>query len=130
METIKSSAEISQLFSTGKRLKTPYLTLIVEEQSKGKPTGDDEQHGLHGRVAFIAGKKLGNAVWRNRAKRRMRALCHDLGGPWAACDVIFLAKASLCKVPYDKVLQACKDAARRLSSGKEGCLGEKGSRTR
>lgn len=130
METIKSSAEISQLFSTGKRLKTPYLTLIVGEQSKGKPRGDEEQHGLHGRVAFIAGKKLGNAVWRNRAKRRMRALCRDLGGPWPNCDVIFLARGSLCKVSYGTVLQACEDATRRLSSGKGGCLGEKSSRAR
>lgn len=130
METIKSSAEISQLFSTGRRLKTPYLTLIVGEQPKGKPKGDEEQHGLCGRVAFIAGKKLGNAVWRNRAKRRMRALCRDLGGPWAAQDVVFLAKASLCKAPYGQVLQACEDAIRRLSLGKEGCRGEKGPRTR
>lgn len=130
METITSSTEISQLFSSGKRIKTPYLTLIVGEHAYGKPRGDVEQHGPSGRVAFIAGKKLGNAVWRNRAKRRMRAVCHDLGGPWPNLDVIFLAKGSLCRVPYDKVLQTCGAATRRLASGGEGCSGGESARTR
>ena len=98
METIKSKADISDLFSSGKRLRTPYLTLIVLPA---------KQHGLHGRVAFIAGKKHGNAVWRNSAKRRMRAICRDLQGPWAGYDVIFLAKSSVTRASYSKVLTAC-----------------------
>lgn len=130
METITSSIEISQLFSSGKRIKTPYLTLIVKEHTDGNPRGDVEQHGPSGRVAFIAGKKLGNAVWRNRAKRRMRAVCRDLGGPWSACDVIFLAKRSLCEVPYGKVLQTCGDASRRLASFGEECVGGKNNGVR
>ena len=69
-----------------------------------------KQHGPGGRVAFIAGKKLGNAVWRNRAKRRMRALCRDLGGPWEGRDVIFLAKSGLAGATYSKVLSACRNA--------------------
>lgn len=104
METIKSRADISDLFSNGKRLHTPYLTFIV------LPT---KQHGHRGRAAFVAGKKLGNAVWRNAAKRRMRAVCHELGGPWANCDVIFLAKSSITKVSYSKVLTACDETLRR-----------------
>ena len=88
LETIKSRGDISDLFSCGKRLHTPYLTFIV------LPT---KQHGQQGRVAFIAGKKSGNAVWRNSAKRRMRAVCHELGGPWAGYDVIFLAKSGIMR---------------------------------
>lgn len=64
-------------------------------------------HDLQGRVAFIAGKKSGNAVWRNQAKRRMRAVCHDLGGPWPGYDVVFLAKRALTQETYSKVLYAC-----------------------
>ena len=72
------------------------------------------QHDLHGRVAFIAGKRLGNAVWRNRAKRRMRAICHELGGPWPGLDVIFLARKGLTQASYSKVLSACQKAADRF----------------
>lgn len=126
METIKSSAEISQLFSTGKRIKTPYLTLIVGEHTSDSDRAKDVQHGRCGRVAFIAGKKLGNAVWRNRAKRRMRALCLNTGGPWAGKDVIFLARGTLCRVPYGTVLDSCERAIERLGASGKGRADEAG----
>ena len=102
METIKSGAEITRLFENGRRVHTPDLTLIISR--------NDEQHGRHGRAAFIAGKKLGNAVWRNRAKRRMRALCRDLDAPYEGYDMIFLAKRSVNEAPYDKLLKKVKVA--------------------
>lgn len=74
---------------------------------------NEKQHDQPGRAAFVAGKKLGNAVWRNTAKRRMRALCRDLGGPWQGCDVIFLAKSNITRVSYSKVLAACDDTLKR-----------------
>lgn len=104
MQTIKSREEISNFFSQGKRVSTPYLTLIV------LPV---EQHDQHGRAAFIAGKKLGNAVWRNKAKRRMREICRACGGPWNTFDVVFLAKKSLTENSYSKVLEACEKAIKR-----------------
>lgn len=63
-----------------------------------------QEHGPSGRVAFIAGKKNGNAVWRNAAKRRMRALCSELKGPWSGFDIIFLAKRGVLNAPYHKQL--------------------------
>ena len=105
LETIKSNTEISSLFTHGKRLQTPYLTFIVVRNEK--------QHDPSGRAAFIAGKKLGNAVWRNGAKRRMRAVCRELGGPWRGYDVIFLAKSNIVRASYSKVLAACDDTLKR-----------------
>lgn len=102
LDTIKSSADISTLFAQGKRSHTPYLTLIVLRNEK--------QHDPCGRVAFIAGKKLGNAVWRNAAKRRMREICRSNGGPWVGYDVIFLAKSNILKASYSKVHSACASA--------------------
>ena len=99
LETIKSSTEISDIFAHGKRYTAPSITLLVQQRA---------QHDLDGRVAFIAGKKLGNAVWRNRAKRRLRAVCRDAGGPWQGYDVVFLARYSTTRDSYSKVLQACK----------------------
>lgn len=107
MDTIKSSADISELFTVGTRLKSSYMTFIVKSRPAEESKVEVEQHGRKGRVAFIAGKKHGNAVWRNAAKRRMRALCKELGGPWDGYDVIFLAKSSIMSASYSKVLKAC-----------------------
>ena len=93
MKTIKSSAEISELFHHGRRISAPDFNLIILQRS--------EQHDRDGRVAFIAGKKLGNAVWRNRAKRRMRALCFQAGGPFEGFDVAFVAKKSISEAPFE-----------------------------
>lgn len=71
---------------------------------------NEKQHDLRGRVAFIAGKKLGNAVWRNRAKRRMRALCKDLNGPFPGYDVIFLARSNVSEADYGLMLSNLRKA--------------------
>lgn len=72
---------------------------------------DARVHGLAGRVAFIAGKKSGNAVWRNSAKRRMREICRALGGPWEGADVLLVAKKPIMQTEYSKVFEACRNAA-------------------
>lgn len=104
METITSSTDISALFSRGRKAHTPALMLIV------LPT-NDRSSVQGGRVAFIAGKKLGNAVWRNAAKRRMRAVCYDLGGTWEGKDILFVAKKPLLSTPYQEI---CSDTASAL----------------
>ena len=100
MKTIKSNTEISFLFTCGKRIHTPYLTFIVNKNL---------QHNCDGRVAFIAGKKLGGAVWRNSAKRRMREICRNLGGPWKTYDIIFLAKRHITTAPFNQVVYSCTE---------------------
>lgn len=100
MDTIKSNTEISELFATGKRISNKYLTCIYRT--------DSYKHGQTGRVAFIAGKRNGNAVWRNRAKRRMREMYRTMEGNWKDKDVLFIAKPSLTDDTYSKVLLACE----------------------
>ena len=106
LDVIKSSTEISNLFKVGKRYNSYTLTLLVYKQVK--------QHDQKGRVAFIAGKKNGNAVWRNKAKRRLRAICRDCGGPWEGFDVVFIAKPSTTNAAYSKVQQACETLISRF----------------
>jgi ribonuclease P protein component len=51
-----------------------------------------EGRDLRGRVVFVAGKRIGNAVFRNRAKRVLRAAIARRGGLWAGLDVALIAK--------------------------------------
>lgn len=102
MNIIKSSEQISELFSQGKRVSAKEIRIIYKKH--------DEQRDPCGRVAFIAGKKLGNAVWRNAAKRRLRAIVCDLGGPWEGWDVVISARSTILKASYSKVSHACEKA--------------------
>lgn len=47
--------------------------------------------GRVGRVAFVAPKRLGNAVFRNRCKRVLREAGRESGLPLEGRDVIMLA---------------------------------------
>jgi ribonuclease P protein component len=84
MRTLKSPSEIDDLFRSGRRGSTDSILVL----SLRTP----EQRGPEGRVVFVAGKKLGGAVTRNRCKRVLRAATRRLGGPWSGFDVALIAR--------------------------------------
>ena len=90
MVTIKSATEVETVFKTGKRYKTPYFMMLVSETPI--------QRDPCGRVAFIAGKKLGNAPLRSRCKRVLREMVRQSDYTWPTKDVIFIANASISTV--------------------------------
>ena len=75
----------------------------------------DETDGL--RVGFTATKKTGNAVIRNRAKRRLREVAREklpkLGR--AGHDYVFIARQSTVKRPYEKLLDDAEKALLSLT---------------
>ena len=84
MSTIKSSREIDTLFREAKKAAHPLIIVLAAQTPEGR--------GRTGRVAFIAGKKLGGAVVRNRSKRVLRAAAQRCQGPWAGYDVLLIAR--------------------------------------
>ena len=69
------------------------------------------------RVGFTATKCIGNAVMRNRAKRRMRALWRDiLSNPnmkLSGYDFVLIAKAETATLPYQNLLESLHQSLRR-----------------
>lgn len=55
------------------------------------------------KVGFTATKKLGNAVKRNRAKRRMRALFSEFSPHLKEGSYVFVAKAALFEASYENL---------------------------
>jgi ribonuclease P protein component len=84
MRTLKAPSEIDALFKSGRR-GSAGLVLVLS-------TRTPERRGPEGRVVFIAGKKLGGAVHRNRCKRVLREAVRRCGGPWDGFDVAVVAR--------------------------------------
>ena len=84
MGTIKSKREIATIFRTATRVAHPLLIALVMRTP--------EERGRSGRVAFVAGKKLGGAVLRNRCRRVLRETVRRAEGPWAEHDVALIAR--------------------------------------
>jgi ribonuclease P protein component len=55
------------------------------------------------KVGFTATKKIGNAVKRNRAKRRLRALFREFSPSLKDGTYIFVAKQTINEVTYQKL---------------------------
>ena len=87
LTTVRSTREIDEVFRRGDRSVDELLTVF----SADTPGRDDSP----GRLVFIAGRKVGNAVVRNRCKRVTREAVRRAGGPWAGRDVAFVARPGL-----------------------------------
>ena len=73
------------------------------------------------RAGFTATKRLGGAVVRNRAKRRLREAArlllpqHGLPGR----DYVFIARGGVTKRPWDRLLDDVKSALIRLAADRD-----------
>jgi ribonuclease P protein component len=70
------------------------------------------------RLGFTATRKVGNAVIRNRAKRRLREAARALAPLLAVpgSDYVFIARAGTVDRPWDRLLDDVKSALTRLAT--------------
>ena len=63
------------------------------------------------RVGFTVTKKVGNAVVRNRIKRRLRAATSELCGAFLpATDYVIVARVEALRAPFDRLKGELADA--------------------
>ena len=70
------------------------------------------------RVGFTATKRIGGAVVRNRAKRRLREAMRLVGAPLtsAGCDYVLIARGGTADRPWLRLLDDVKSALIRLAA--------------
>ena len=95
--TLKKRSDFLRVRAAARRWAAPGLVL----QAASAPEADAEE-GLV-RVGYTASRRIGNAVARNRAKRRLRAaVAHVM--PVSAqrgCDYVVIARAATLTRPFD-----------------------------
>jgi len=79
------------------------------------------QKSIH-KVGFTATKKLGNAVKRNRAKRRLRALFCEFSDNLQDGTYIFVAKIGLFDASHKELKRDFKKVLSKSKSFKEKCI--------
>lgn len=110
---IRKRSEFLAVAATNRRWTTPSLVL---QAKKLPPSVDDPAHEPALRVGFTATKKVGSAVMRNRAKRRLRAAVRDVLGAAAArpADLVLVARQGTVDRPYADLTADLATALDRL----------------
>lgn len=106
--TIKSR---SDFLRARKGRRAPRDSLIVE--SCPSP---DNNSADHIRVGYTCTKKIGNAVRRNRTKRRLRAAARDVLSRTgkAGTDYVIIGRAGTADMPFDKLVHDLESAIRQI----------------
>ena len=90
------SADLKRVRYTGKSYAHPLVVLYVTASDRAAT-----------RVAVTAGRGIGNAVRRNRAKRLLRAAMHDLLPALnPGVDLLLIARAPLPRADFLQAKQA------------------------
>jgi ribonuclease P protein component len=106
---LKRRAEFLRVAAANRKWATPGLVLQTAErpEANGPP-----------RVGFTVSRKVGNAVQRNRVRRRLRAAAERTmpGGAAAGRDYVIVGRAGALDRPFEALLGDLEQALRRLGA--------------
>ena len=86
---------------------------------------DPNESGNKHRVGFTASKKVGNAVVRNRARRRLKSVVNDVltSSEEQPLDLVLIGRASTLKRSYDELLSDFRFALKSARTRQEKVIG-------
>jgi ribonuclease P protein component len=119
LDHLRTRADFQRLTRFGRKHATRGLVLQVARQPHD--TNSHLANSTTPRVGFTASKKVGNAVARNRAKRRLRALAHTVLRPQAqpSLDYVLVGRHTTLHRPWLKLVKDLEEALSRTRLDKE-----------
>ena len=105
---LKRRAEFLRVAAANRKWATPGLVLQAAERAEGGEA----------RVGFTVSRKVGDAVRRNRARRRLRAAADRLLPTCAAAgrDYVIIGRPATLDRPFDALLGDLEQALTRLGA--------------
>ena len=101
-DSLRTQADFSRVRRHGRRYEGSHLSLVAAPLRRGRRP----QFGI------VAGKPVGGAADRNRARRRIRAVLDAMTPP--GYDLIVTARPSAKKVPFAELRAELAGLLRRL----------------
>lgn len=107
--TVKENYEFRRIYRKGKSVVTPFVVIYCQKNYKGCS-----------RLGVTVSKKLGHAVVRNKAKRRLREIYRlNKDKMLPGYDVILVARGRIVDAPFKKIEKSYLRAISEMNLIKE-----------
>ena len=110
---LKRRADFLRVAAARRKWAAPGLILQVATQPEPLPG--------HVRVGFTASRKVGNAVMRNRARRRLKALVAEMiaNGANPDLDLVLIARTATIDRPFDELRRDLQQSLQRTKAARK-----------
>ena len=100
---LRKKSDFSLIYNKGKSVGERYVVVFAKKNNLSQ-----------NRVAFLASKKVGKSVIRNRAKRLMKESYREIKNTLKeGYDIIFIARKTICGLKCKDVKTSMESAAKR-----------------
>jgi ribonuclease P protein component len=110
MDRLKKRSDFQRLSASGQKVvTTTFIMLAAVQQAQGEA-----------RMGFTVTKRNGNAVKRNRIRRRLREAAKELweGGAMHGKDYVLIAREKALDCPYGEILRDLRYAFRKIAGSR------------
>jgi len=109
---LKKRPDFLKVAAARSKWVTPGLILQARRRPAPGPSGESPEV----RIGFTVSRKVGNAVQRNRARRRLRAVAQAvLSEGWrAGTDYVLIGRRATLERPYGALSEDLREALKRV----------------
>ena len=115
---LKRRADFLRVAAARRKWAAPGL--ILQAAPQPEPVSDNLRPESI-RVGFTASRKVGNAVMRNRARRRLKALAAEMiaSGANPGLDLVLIARPATVGRPFDELRRDLRQSLQRIKAARK-----------